>query len=129
MIRIALLLFSLAVAGCSRGMNQAELPGRYEFSYDTTKQHVTLGVDGTYTNTFYKDNRLVWSEKETWIYYKETKGYSAIRLEHFRFGLSEYTSGGSWFAVPEKTLTGVKRLCFDPDLYRCFDTEVEINLF
>jgi hypothetical protein len=115
------LIFILAVAGCSRGVDKAELPGRYEFSLDNMKQQVTIGADGKYSNALYRGGALVWSEQGVWTYYEAAKkGRTEIMLDKFRFGIPEYASGGSWFVVPEKTLTGVKALCFDPDLNRCF---------
>ncbi len=119
MIRILFLLIALALAGCSRGVDKAELPGRYEFSLDKVKQQVTIGADGKYANEFYRDSALVWSEQGAWTY-EEAGGRRGIMLGKFRFGIAEYSSGGNWFVVPEKTLTGVKALCFDSDLDRCF---------
>lgn len=119
MIRGLLLIFILAVAGCSRGVDRAELPGRYEFSLDNVKQQVTITADGNYANALYRDNALMWSEQGVWTY-EEAGGQRGIMLGKFRFGIPEYASGGSWFVVPEKKLTGVKALCFDPDLDRCF---------
>lgn len=120
MTRNLLLIFALAVAGCSRGVDRAEVPGRYEFSLDNVKQQVTIGADGKYANALYRNGALVWSEQGVWTYYEAAKGHTEIVLDKFRFGISEYASGGSWFVVPEKTITGVKALCFDPDLDRCF---------
>jgi hypothetical protein len=121
MIRGLLLMFVLlAVAGCSRGVDRAELPGRYEFSLDNMKQQVTISADGKYVNVLYRDNALVWSEQGVWTYYEAAGKHTEIILDKFKFGIPEYASGGSWFVVPEKTLTGVKALCFDPDLDRCF---------
>lgn len=123
MIRGLLLIFVLAVAGCSRGVDRTELPGRYEFSLNNMKQQVTLSADGKYVNVLYHGDALVWSEQGTWTYYETVgKGHTEIILAKFKFGISEYASGGSWFVIPEKTLMGVKRLCFDPDLDQCFDT-------
>lgn len=117
--RSLLLILVLAVGGCSRGVDRAELPGRYEFALDNIKQQVTIGADGKYANVLYRDSALVWSEQGVWTY-EETDGHKGIMLGKFRFGITEYASGGSWFVVPEKTLTGVRSLCFDPDLDRCF---------
>ena len=127
MSRKLFLLFALVVAGCSRGVGQPELPGQYEFSLDNMKQQVTVGADGKYSNAFYRDGILVWSEQGTWTYDVEEKG---IGFAEFRFGIPEYSFNrdlgfavperGLWFVVPEKTFTGVKKLCFDPDLDRCF---------
>lgn len=119
MTRSFFMMLALAVAGCSRGVDRADVPGRYEFSLDNIKQQVTLAVDGKYANALYRDGALVWSENGAWTY-EEAGGHRGIMLDKFRFGISEYASGGSWFVVPEKTLTGVKALCFDPDLDRCF---------
>ncbi len=121
MTRSILLILALAVGGCSRGVDRAELLGRYEFALDNIKQQVTIGADGKYANVLYRDNALVWSEQGVWTYYEAVgKGHTEIILDKFKFGIPEYASGGSWFVVPEKTLAGVKALCFDPDLDRCF---------
>lgn len=119
MIPNLLLIFVLAVAGCSRGVDRAEVPGRYHFSLDNIKQQVTIGTDGKYANALYRNGALVWSEHGVWTY-EEAQGHKGIMLSKFKFGISEYASGGSWFVVPERTFTGVKALCFDPDLDRCF---------
>ena len=119
MTRSFFMILALAVAGCSRGVDRGEVPGRYQFSLDNIKQQVTLAVDGKYTNALYRDGALVWSEHGVWTY-EEAQGHKGIMLSKFKFGISEYASGGSWFVVPEKTLTGTNVLCFDPDLDRCF---------
>ena len=119
MTRRLLLLFALAVAGCSGVVDKAELPGQYEFSLDNMKQRLTIGADGKYANVFSRGGALVWSEQGVWTY-EEADGRRGIMFGKFRFGIPEYSSGGNWFVVPEKTLTGVKALCFDPDLNRCF---------
>ncbi len=114
------LLFVLALAGCTRGVDKAELPGRYEFSIDNLKQQITINADGTYTNAVYRDGTLSWSDQQTWDYEK-VRGEFGVTFNKFTFNIPGFSSGsGYWFVVPEKTLTGTKELCFDPDLYRCF---------
>jgi hypothetical protein len=113
-------LLVLAIVGCSRGVEQRELPGQYEFSLDGMRQRVTIDADGKYSNVFYRDGALVWSDQGKWTY-EESAGKKGIALSEFRFGIPEYSSRrGLWFVVPEKTLTEVKELCFDSDLDRCF---------
>lgn len=138
MTRYLVLLFALVLASCSRGVEQPELPERYEFSLDNMKQQITIGADGKYTNAFYRDGALVWSDQGKWTY-EELSGEKRIAFAQFRFGIPEYSparsgapeysempklpesSGRSfWFVVPEKTLAGIRELCFDPDLDRCF---------
>jgi hypothetical protein len=114
----------LALAGCTREVDKAELPGRYEFSVDNLKQQITISADGKYTNALYRDGTLSWSDQRTWDYEK-VQGKFGVTFNEFRFGIPGYSSQpGYWFVVPEKTLTGVKELCFDPDnLYQCFRTD------
>ena len=66
MNRSLLFLLVLAVAGCTRGMDKAEIPGLYEFGIDNVKQKITIGADGKYTNAFYRDGALVWSDQGAW---------------------------------------------------------------
>ena len=133
-------LVALVVAGCSRGVEQPEVPGQYEFSLENMKQQIIVSADGKYSNSFYRDGVLVWSDQGTWIYDK-AGGENGISFEGFRFGMPEYSSSqlarnlalnlgfvvperGVWFVVPEKTLFGVKKICFDPDdRYRCFRSD------
>jgi hypothetical protein len=114
------MLAALVVGGCSSGVEQSELPGQYEFSLEGMKQQVTVSADGKYSNAFYRDGAPVWSDQGTWTF-EESAGKKGIAFMEFRFGIPEYSSNrGLWFVVPEKTLTGVKELCFDSDLGRCF---------
>ena len=131
MNRKLFLLCALVVAGCSREVGQPELPGQYEFSLDNMKQQVTVGADGKYSNAFYRDGALVWSDQGIWVY-EESAEKKGVAFAEFRFGIPEYSSNrtqglglvvpdrGLWFVVPERTLTGIKEICFDPDLDRCF---------
>lgn len=138
MTRYLVLLLALALAGCSRSVEQSEVPGLYEFALDNMRQQVTVSAEGKYVNAFYRDGALVWSDQGQWTYEKSA-GEKGIAFAEFRFGIPEYSpaslggpeySGmpklpdssnrGLWYVVPEKTLTGTRKLCFDPDLGRCF---------
>ena len=120
--RLFLLLLLGTVAGCSRGVGKTELPDVYRFISGNLKQEVTINADGNYLNALYREGMLVWSDREGWAY-DEQKGQSGITLTKFRFGIAGHSDvPGYWFVVPEKTLTGVKKLCFDPDLDQCFET-------
>ena len=138
MTRCLVFLLAFLLASCSRSVERSELLGQYEFSLDNMKQKITIDADGKYTNAFYRDSALVWSDQGRWTYEKLT-GEKRIAFAQFRFGIPEYSparfgapeysempklpesSGRSfWFVVPEKTLTGIRELCFDPDLDRCF---------
>jgi len=138
MTRYLALLFALVLAGCSRSVEQSELTGQYEFSLENMKQQITIGADGKYTNAFYRDGALVWSDQGRWTYDK-LAGKKGVAFAEFEFGIQEYSpaklgnpeysgmprlpdssSRSLWYVVPEKTLTGVRELCFDPDLDRCF---------
>ncbi len=128
-----MLLLALAVVSCFRGVTKAELPGFYEFQIKNVKQQITVGADGTYTNALYRDGALVWSDQETWSY-DEWDGEKGICFNEFRFGIPDHdftpwfldlgrsSRRGFWFVVPEKTPSGIRELCFDPDLDRCFQT-------
>ena len=120
MKRSLLSIFVLALFGCSLAVEKAEVPGLYEFAIDNLKQQITIGADGKYVNAFYRGGALVWSDQGAWTY-EEQKGKLGVTLAKFRFGIPGHSSEpGHWFVVPEKTLTGGKTLCFDPDLARCF---------
>jgi len=120
MTRYLVLLLALVLASCSRGVEQPELPGQYEFSLDNMRQQVTISVDGKYANAFYRNGALVWSNQGKWTY-EESAGKKGVAFAEFRFGIPEYSSvQGLWFVVPEKTLAGIRELCFDQDLERCF---------
>jgi hypothetical protein len=117
------MLAALVVAGCSSGVEQSELPGQYEFFLGDMKQQVTVSADGKYSNAFYRGGARVWSDQGAWTV-EESAGKKGIAFKEFRFGIPEYSSNrGLWFVVPEKTLTGVKELCFDSDLGRCFQSD------
>lgn len=117
-----LVLLLGTVASCSRGVGKTELPDIYRFASGNLKQEVTISPNGKYQNAFYREGTLVWLDRENWTY-EDQKGQVGVTLTKFRFGIAGHSDvPGYWFVVPEKTLTGVKRLCFDPDLGKCFDT-------
>lgn len=117
-----LVLLAVMLAGCSRGLDKTELPGLYRFASDSLKQEVTVGADGTYVNTLYRDGKLVWLDQGDWAY-EEQRGKTGVTFSKFRFGIPGHsTNPGYWFVVPEKAFTGAKKLCFDPDLDHCFET-------
>lgn len=116
-----LMLFMVAIAGCSRGFNKAELPGIYAFERDSLKQEITISADGKYLNTLYLDGKPAWSDQGGWVY-EDLSGKTGATFTKFRFGVPGHAAvPGYWFVVPEKSVTGVRRLCFDPDLDRCFE--------
>ena len=121
MSRKLLLFLLVAIAGCSRGVDKAELPGLYSVESDSLKQEVTIRADGKYVNAFYRDGKLAWSDQGDWAY-EEQRGKTGITFTKFRFGMPGHsTEPGYWFVLPEKSVSGAKRLCFDPDLNRCFE--------
>jgi hypothetical protein len=118
--RILLLFMFGTVAGCSRSLDRTELPDAYRFISGNLMQEITISPDGNYLNAFYREGLLVWSDREGWTP-ENQKGQLGITLAKFRFGIISHSDApGYWFVVPEKTLTGIKRLCFDPDLDQCF---------
>jgi hypothetical protein len=127
---IQFLLLSSAlgvVAGCSRTAGKEELPGRYSVTIGDQHQVIQIHANGIYDNLFYQRGSLVWRHSETWTYgYDRSQGEAAVTFARFQFGLSEYASSpiGFWPVKPERTLSGVIELCFDPDLSgRCFVRE------
>ena len=142
MMRYLVFFLALMLVSCSRGVEQSELPGQYEFALDNVRQQVTIDAEGKYVNALYRDGVLVWSDQGKWTYEKSA-GKNGIAFTEFRFGILEYSptklsspeysgmpklpdsSGrGLWYVVPEKTLTGTRELCFDPDLDRCFQRSI-----
>ncbi len=120
--RLLLLLLFGMVSSCSCGVGKAELPDVYRFISGNLTQEITIGRDGKYLNAFYREGALVWSDRESWEY-EEQEGQAGVTLSKFRFGIAGHSGvPGYWFVVPERTLAGVKKLCFDPDLNQCFST-------
>ena len=130
MTRCVIWLLFLVFLGCTQAVERREISGIYDFKLENIKQKVVIGEDGKYVNKFFRDDILVWADNGTWTYEKAGK-QTGIALAEFRFALPEYSlvkygipgnsSGrGLWFVVPEKTVSGMKQLCFDPDLDRCF---------
>ena len=121
MNRLLLMLLLVGIAGCSRELDKAELPGVYSVESDSLKQVVTIRADGKYVNALYRDGKLAWSDQGGWAY-EEQRGKTGVTFTKFRFGMPGHSADpGYWFVLPEKSLSGAKRLCFDPDLNRCFE--------
>lgn len=119
-MREAIVILLLALAGCSGRMEKDQVPGTYEFALESIRQIVVVGADGRYTNTLYRDGTAVWSDQQTWTYEVQGKK-SGITFTGFRFGIPGHSSSpGLWFVVPDRALSGIKELCFDTDLGRCF---------
>jgi hypothetical protein len=121
------ILMLFALVGCSRKLDVAEYPDVYEFTLENVRQEITIRADKTYSNKLYSKGVLVWSDVDEWEYEAPTKAGSeeALTFSRFRIGFEEYNRGDKrrGYAVfgPEKSVLGVKKLCFDPDLYRCFE--------
>jgi hypothetical protein len=108
------------VMSYSRVLASAEIPGNYAFKLGTVEEKITLLADGIYTNALRVNDQLAWEDKGTWSHDK-IGNQSGITFAKFRFGVQGYSSRPSyWFVTPEKTIMGKKKLCFDPDLDRCF---------
>ena len=132
MNRLVSILLLTFIASCSRSLSDKEVVGVYEFRSDPWRQEVRVSPNGKYINALYRNNLLVWSDQGEWIY-DEVGEERGITFNDFRFGMPdsykfdipEYASHthskGYWFVVPEKSFAGTKRLCFDPDLDRCFE--------
>jgi hypothetical protein len=118
---LLLLLLLVALAGCSRELDTAGLPGVYRYEGDGVKQEITVSANGKYRNVLYLEDRLMWSDEEDWEY-EQVSGKFGITFSKFRFGIPGHRPlSGYWFVEPERSSSGVKRLCFDPDLNRCFE--------
>lgn len=121
MNRLFLMLLLVWIAGCSRELDKAELPGVYSVESDSLKQVVTIRADRKYVNALYLDGKLAWSDQGGWAF-EEQKGKTGVTFTKFRFGMPGHSADpGYWFVLPEKSVSGAKRLCFDPDLNRCFE--------
>lgn len=120
MRRLAAIFFSLALAACSRSVNKGDLPGVYVAKEGAVTQELKLEPSGTYVNTLYVNGSVQWAETQSWTY-EEQAGKAGAVLSNFRFGLKDTpSSAGYWFVEPERSVTGAIRLCYDPDLGRCF---------
>jgi hypothetical protein len=115
-----ILLSALLLTACSRQVEKTELPGLYEFVVEDLKQQINIATDGKYVNTLYRGGAVVWSDQSVWRY-EVRDGEGAVVFSRFRFGIPGHSSvAGLWYVVPEKTFSGAKDLCFDPDLGLCF---------
>lgn len=122
MNRLLRMLLLAGIAGCSRGLDQDELPGIYSVEGGRLKQEITILSGGKYVNSLYFDGKLAWSDQGDWAY-EELKGKTGVTFTKFRFGMPGHPADpGYWFVLPETSFGGAKRLCFDPDLNRCFET-------
>jgi hypothetical protein len=119
------LLFVLVIiAGCSRAIDRSQLYGRYAVIIGDQRQVVQLNANNTYDNLFYQRDTLIWRRSGRWSYgYDNVPGKKVVTFARFQFGLSDYASlpVGFWPVEPERTVLGLVKLCFDPDLNdRCF---------
>jgi hypothetical protein len=116
-----ILALALALAACGEGEIAGDVAGSYRFEGNGEAQAVTVGEDGSFANSYFRDGSLVWRDKGTWER-DEAGGEEGITFSKFRFGLADHAAQpGYWFAVPERSLSGNMRLCFDPDLGHCFE--------
>lgn len=119
--RKSILMVLFALGGCSSRVEISELPDSYEFALDGLRQVVIIGGEGRYTNTLYKGGEPVWSYQQSWTYEDHN---NRVTLTGFRFGIPDHSaSPGLWFVMPRKTIGGIKELCFDADLGRCFSAK------
>jgi hypothetical protein len=123
MMRQILQLFLLSIiAGCSFSLGKNDLPSSYRFISGNLKQEISISANGNYSNVFYREGVVVWSDQSKWEYENHAGDFGVV-FANFRFGFEERSDLiGYWFVVPEKNFTGVKKLCFDPDLNQCFET-------
>jgi hypothetical protein len=121
------LLGVVILVGCSSTVSKNELPASYSDTVNGERQVIDIHSNGTYDNTLYRQNRLVWRYRNRWNYQHEAGlGGDAITFNQFQFGLKDYDHGvaGFWLVRPERSWSGKLELCFDPDLNnRCFTKE------
>jgi hypothetical protein len=117
------LLFAtmLLTIACSRRISPADLPGVFTAQMGAVSQQISVRADGTYSNVLYRDGKIEWSDENRWASELHS-GTAGITFTEFRFGVPGYNARkGYWFVEPEWSFFGVKKLCFDPDLDRCFE--------
>lgn len=96
-------------------------PGIYIAKEGMVTQELELDVNGEYINSIYENGCLQWIEKHSWTYEESMGG---VVFSNFRFALNDTPSfSGYWFVEPERSITGAIRLCYDPDLRRCFQSK------
>lgn len=119
----------LVLAGCSRHVQRAALPGDYVVAFGGERQTLQLRENGTYETVYYRGGKPAFRRDGRWSYQFVAnmgggKGEDAVTFEEFELGFSEYGRGeapGFWVVVPEHTWRGDIAFCFDPDLNnRCF---------
>jgi hypothetical protein len=116
------LLINFLLLGCTTDFdgNTSEWMGRYKFEDANIIQEVEITIDGVFSNTLFVGRRRVWQDSGTWEL-ESLPALTGFIFSKFRFGISGHSAQlGYWFVVPEKSYFGQKRLCFDPDLNRCF---------
>jgi hypothetical protein len=126
----ALVILSIGIASCSAKSQKFDLAGTYVFKIKESKQEIIINPDGTYVNNLYENNKILWSEKNKWEYETMRGHEGMVTFDGFRFKPDEFKADksgaprrGLWVVEPEKSWTGVRKLCFDPDLYRCFEAK------
>lgn len=119
--RIAAASLLLLLACCSRDVVQDEFPGVYRFDFGEGTEVIEVKSDGTYSNSLYTGKTLDWEDAGTWSVDNKMESVG-ITFNRFRFGVPDRSHvQGYWFVIPERSILGHKRLCFDLDLGRCFE--------
>jgi hypothetical protein len=120
MMRYSLIILLLGLLGCVQDFNPSALSGIYHYAEGNIKQEIRIEPAGMYTNSLQQNGVEIWNEKNTWVLGKN-HDRSRVIFSNFKFGIPLVTEvKGFWSVEPEKSLLGVKKLCFDNDLNRCF---------
>ena len=123
-----------SLLGCNRQVNRDDLVGHYSVRIADEKEEIALFSNGLYENSFSKNGVIIWRYSDSWrVGYESTLKGFAVTFNRFKFGFEGYGQGtsGFWAVKPERSISGVVSLCFDPDLPdRCFvsDRNVETGL-
>lgn len=113
-------LAALLLAGCDGKIDADSIAGIYVYEDDHVMQTIQIERDFSYTNVAYQDGEKLWSDRSNWEIDRIVDD-EGISFESFRFAMPNHSElSGYWFVVPEKSLVGQIKLCFDPDLNLCF---------
>jgi hypothetical protein len=118
---LSVLCVAAVVCSCS-SVNEAEVSGSYAAEYEGGTDTLEIKPDRTYEHVIDATGRRT-IDYGTWTIDTWARESTGISLEHFRFRNHDGTikAPGIWHVEVERALlSGNYRLCFDPDLYKCF---------
>ena len=111
----------LILCGCS-DVEEGKIPGTYVSEYNGGADTLEVHLNGTYVHRFTvgRDHLL---DENTWRVENWKGELLAISFENFRFRTYDgrVKAPGVWHVnVETEWLSGKYKLCFDPDLHKCF---------